>query len=213
MILTRSIAILIIVSCLGTTFVFGLLENNNLFSPQQISEVKGEEEFAHGLQPITSQLKPQDENSSQQDKNSSQYEIILSIDEKWDEVSIPIPLKMTVRNNSSEVVYLLLKGYNSVEGLTIKDAEGNIVPLIEDQSNLNSSDQNTIKVDEGRYISILIEPKKEYVESINIGKHYNLQPLKEYSLTIKKYIYLANPEREIIVTSAPLKLVIKSDKE
>ena len=212
MILTRSIAILIVVGCLGITFVFGLMEKNNLLSPQQIHQVQAEENFVHRLQPITSQLKPQD-------KDSSQYEVILSIDEKWDEISIPILLKMTVRNNSSEVIHLSINRYDGFEGLIIKDAEGKILSRNEEEPGISPSGEKIIKVREASYTTIPIEPKKEYVKTIHIFKEYSFEPLKEYYLTVKKIIVLAKSEllteseRVVEVTSSPVKLVVKSDKE
>ena len=151
-----------------------------------------------------------------QEDDSKEYEIIVSIDEMWDGFSIPIPLKIIVRNNSSEVIYLNRNACGGGNILELKDAKGIAVPQIDEKLDekqpVSGEVDTTIKVREGGCAGrITIEPGKEFSYSGNIGKSYNLLPLQEYDLTIKRVIHYSSVDLQakVEVTSSPLKLIVR----
>jgi hypothetical protein len=147
----------------------------------------------------------------------SEYEIIITIDETWNKSSIPIPLKVTLRNNSYDMIRLRGSCFGSVNELIIKDSKGVIVPQVKErkmkQHYHEFPDEDTIIVKEANCGSIAIKPGEEFSYSVSIGEDYKLRLHEEYVLVNRRTIFLGSSQTKIDLTSSPLKLVINSLEE
>jgi hypothetical protein len=208
--LVKNITIAALITSLSVTaFVFGITEKNRFYDSEQMLEEQAESFFFQTQQTYLV--------AAHEDKINL-YEIIITVDEKWDGFSIPIPLKVTVRNNNSEVIHLPRNACGGGRVLVIKDAKGITVPQIneklDEKEPVIGDIDLRVKVREGGCAGgITIEPGEEASYTTLIGKEYKLRPLEEYNLTIKGIIHSEDFQTKFEVTSLPLKLVVKSDNK
>jgi hypothetical protein len=145
-----------------------------------------------------------------QEKNSDKYEIIISVDKIWDGFNTLIPIKVTVRNNSSKAIYISKNLFSSEVDLIIKDVNGRVIPQIKKLPiEAVSSDKTTLKVREASYRRTKIQPSSEFIYLYNIADNYKLISSKDYQVIVKKTIYLDDYQTKVEVTSKPLKFMIK----
>lgn len=183
--LTRNIILAAVSFLCGTLFVFA---DNLYIKARELSEESRTKKNFNQKLPIIQNF--------QKEQNC---EVILSAKENKGITEIPLQLKITIRNNSSERCYVG-DAPLPFEEVQIKDSKGLIIKK-------NKEKKSPPKVSERSHQFFDIEPGKEFTYFVNIADEYKLSSSKTYEFTVKRKIISADFKKNIEVTSKPLKII------
>jgi len=130
------------------------------------------------------------------------YELLVRAEIPTSEPKESLELTLTLRNKSQSVIYVVERMPSRDFKFEVKDIDGKtVLPRA----------RRGLVVDEGKNSLVPVNAGHQVSYNIRLSDLYNVSS-GEYTLTVKKVIFLSDKKTNTEVKSGPIKLVVKSSK-